>query len=139
MRHGLMSPIRGGGVIAIGLLGPYRPAARLTSNPLDGSGAGRSRVYPQASKKVSCLAPSYDSSKEVDALNVMSVLSLSPRKLGSFEEYTITLSRSLARLGGRSVLVFTDPPPSHLLPLYVEAGASIETKPFDPFDPASAD
>ena len=68
----------------------------------------------------------------------MSVLSLSPRKLGSFEEYTITLSRSLTRLGGRSILVFTDPPPAHLRPLYTEAGAVLETKPFDPFEPASA-
>lgn len=71
-------------------------------------------------------------------MNVMSVLSLSPRKLGSFEEYTITLSRSLTHLGGRSVLVFTDPPPAHLRSLYTEAGAVLETKPFDPFAPESA-
>jgi glycosyltransferase involved in cell wall biosynthesis len=68
----------------------------------------------------------------------MSVLNLTPRKLGSFEEYTITLSRSLARRGGQSILVFTDPPPAALLPLYTDAGAILETKSFDPFGRESA-
>jgi glycosyltransferase involved in cell wall biosynthesis len=73
-------------------------------------------------------------------MKVMSVLNLRPRKLGSFEEYTIWLSRSLAQQGSQSILVFKESPPGPLLPHYVDAGAILETKPFEPFgrDSASA-
>jgi glycosyltransferase involved in cell wall biosynthesis len=63
-------------------------------------------------------------------MKVMSVLDLRPRKLGSFEEYTITLSRSLAGQGGESVLVFKELPPEPLRPHYLDAGSILETKPF---------
>ena len=63
-------------------------------------------------------------------MKVMSVLNLRPRKLGSFEEYTISLSRALVRRGGQSVLVFKELPPASLLPRYLDAGAVLETKPF---------
>lgn len=71
-------------------------------------------------------------------LRVMSVLNLRPRKLGSFEEYTISLSRSLTQQGGQSILVFKDSPPDPLRPHYADAGAILETKPFEPFGRASA-
>jgi len=71
-------------------------------------------------------------------LSVMSVLNLRPRKLGSFEQYTIALSRSLVERGGKSVLVFKDGPPPELRPHYVAAGATLESKPFEPFGLASA-
>jgi glycosyltransferase involved in cell wall biosynthesis len=71
-------------------------------------------------------------------LKVMSVLNLRPRKLGSFEEYTITLSRSLAQRGGQSILVFKDSPPEPLRPLFTDAGAILEVKPFEPFGRESA-
>jgi len=71
-------------------------------------------------------------------LRVMSVLNLRPRKLGSFEEYTIWLSRTLARRGGQSILVFKDSPPDALRPHYTEAGAELETKPVEPFGLDSA-
>ena len=71
-------------------------------------------------------------------MKVMSVLNLRPRKLGSFEEYTIWLSRSLAQQGGQSILVFKESPPGPLLPHYADAGAILETKPFEPFGRASA-
>jgi glycosyltransferase involved in cell wall biosynthesis len=63
-------------------------------------------------------------------MKVMSVLNLRPRKLGSFEEYTVSLSRALVHRGGQSVLVFKELPPAPLLPQYLEAGAILETKPF---------
>jgi len=68
----------------------------------------------------------------------MSVLNLTPRKLGSFEEYTIALSRTLDSQGGRSVLVFNQLPPESLRPQYLEAGAILETKRFAPFGLESA-
>ncbi len=68
----------------------------------------------------------------------MSVLNLRPRKLGSFEEYTIALSRTLTEQGGQSVIVFKDRPPDSLRPQYLEAGATLETKPFAPFGLESA-
>lgn len=73
-----------------------------------------------------------------DHMKVMSVLKLIPRKLGSFEEYTIALSRSLTAQGCQSVLVFEQAPPDCLRPEYVSAGAVLETKPFEPFGRASA-
>jgi len=72
------------------------------------------------------------------SLKVMSVLNLRPRKLGSFEEYTISLSRSLMQQGSQSILVFKDSPPEPLRPHYTEAGAILETKPFEPFSLESA-
>jgi glycosyltransferase involved in cell wall biosynthesis len=69
---------------------------------------------------------------------VMSVLNLRPRKLGSFEEYTIALSRALTERGGQSILVFKDFPPEALRPQYTDAGAVLETKPFEPFGRESA-
>jgi len=69
---------------------------------------------------------------------VMSVLNLRPRKLGSFEEYTIALSRALTERGGQSILVFKDLPPEALRSQYTDAGAILETKPFEPFGRASA-
>lgn len=71
-------------------------------------------------------------------LKVMSVLNLRPRKLGSFEEYTISLSRSLTEQGGQSILVFKDFPPGALRSQYTDAGAVLETKPFEPFGRKSA-
>jgi glycosyltransferase involved in cell wall biosynthesis len=73
-------------------------------------------------------------------MKVMSVLDLRPRKLGSFEEYTLALSRSLTHEGHESVLVFKELPPDSLRPQYLEVGAILETKPFAPFgrDSASA-
>jgi len=73
-------------------------------------------------------------------MKVMSVLDLRPRKLGSFEEYTIALSRSLADQGAQSILVFKELPPDAARPEYVDAGGVLETKPFEPFgrDSASA-
>ena len=72
------------------------------------------------------------------SLKVMSVLNLRPRKLGSFEEYTISLSRSLTERGGQSILVFKDSPPDPLRPHYTDAGAILETKPFELFARESA-
>lgn len=71
-------------------------------------------------------------------LKVMSVFDLSPRKLGSFEEYTIILSRYLTQRGGQSVLVFNQFPPDELRPHFVDAGGILETKPFKPFGWESA-
>jgi glycosyltransferase involved in cell wall biosynthesis len=71
-------------------------------------------------------------------VRVMSVLDLRPRKFGSFEEYTVTLSRALARRGWESVLVFKELPPPSLRPCYEEAGAVLDTKPFAPFGWRSA-
>jgi L-malate glycosyltransferase len=68
----------------------------------------------------------------------MSVLNLRPRKLGSFEEYTIALSRTLAHQAGQSVLVFKELPPDSLRPHYLEAGAVLDTKLFAPFSRDSA-
>jgi glycosyltransferase involved in cell wall biosynthesis len=68
----------------------------------------------------------------------MSVLNLRPRKLGSFEEYTISLSRALTQQGGQSILVFKDAPPEALRPHYTDAGALLEIKPFEPFSRESA-
>jgi L-malate glycosyltransferase len=68
----------------------------------------------------------------------MSVLNLRPRKLGSFEEYTIWLSRRLARDASQSILVFKELPPPPLLPYYTDAGALLETKPFESFGRMSA-
>jgi glycosyltransferase involved in cell wall biosynthesis len=69
---------------------------------------------------------------------VMSVLNLRPRKLGSFEEYTIALSRTLTERGGQSILVFKDLPPDSLRPYYTDVQAILETKPFEPFGRESA-
>lgn len=66
-------------------------------------------------------------------MKVMSVLNLRPRKLGSFEEYTISLSRSLAGQGGQSVLVFKELPPDSLIPAFRDSGAILETNAFAPF------
>lgn len=66
-------------------------------------------------------------------MKVMSVLDLRPRKLGSFEEFTLSLSRSLTRRGHQSVLVFKESPSDALLPLYRDAGAILDSKPFGPF------
>jgi glycosyltransferase involved in cell wall biosynthesis len=71
-------------------------------------------------------------------LTVMSVLNLRPRKLGSFEEYTIALSRSLTKQGGQSILVFKDSPPDALRSQYTDAGAVLDAKPFEPFGRESA-
>jgi glycosyltransferase involved in cell wall biosynthesis len=71
-------------------------------------------------------------------VRVMSVLDLRPRKFGSFEEYTVTLSRALARRGWESVLVFKELPPGSLRPCYEEAGAILDVKPFAPFGWRSA-
>jgi glycosyltransferase involved in cell wall biosynthesis len=71
-------------------------------------------------------------------MKVMSVLNLRPRKLGSFEEYTLSLSRSLTSQGGQSVLVFKELPPDSLLPRYRDAGAILETKVFGAFGRESA-
>lgn len=71
-------------------------------------------------------------------LRVMSVVNLRPRKLGSFEEYTIALSRRLVGEGGESVLVFSEAPPSVLASPYLEAGAILEHKPYRSFDRESA-
>src|SRR5262245_58097246 len=71
-------------------------------------------------------------------LKVMSVLNLRPRKIGSFEEYTITLSRALGERGGQSILVFKETPPDALRPQYLEAGVILEAKPFGPFGRESA-
>lgn len=67
------------------------------------------------------------------APTIMSVVNLRPRKLGSFETYTIALSQALTRAGGRSVLVFGECPPQTLREPYDRAGATIETKPFRDF------
>jgi glycosyltransferase involved in cell wall biosynthesis len=71
-------------------------------------------------------------------LRVMSILNLRPRKLGSFEEYTLALSRTLTEQGSTSVLVFKDAPPDSLRPYYTEAGAVLDQKPFEPFGRDSA-
>ncbi len=71
-------------------------------------------------------------------MKVMTVLDLDPRKLGSFEEYTISLSQSLTSVGGKSILVFNNLPPESLRPLYLESGAILETKCFVPFGRQSA-
>jgi glycosyltransferase involved in cell wall biosynthesis len=71
-------------------------------------------------------------------MKVMSVVNLIPRKLGSFEEYTISLSRSLTAQGGQSILVFNGLPSDALRPRYTQAGAILETKPFNPFSRESA-
>src|SRR5262249_36733731 len=71
-------------------------------------------------------------------MTVMSVLDLRPRKLGSFEQYSISLSRALSTQGARSILVFSEPPPAALLPRYLDTGATVETKPFVPFGRQSA-
>jgi glycosyltransferase involved in cell wall biosynthesis len=71
-------------------------------------------------------------------MKVMSVLNLRPRKLGSFEEFTISLSRCLAQQGGQSVLVFKESPPAPLLSHYTDARAILETKPFESFGRKSA-
>jgi glycosyltransferase involved in cell wall biosynthesis len=71
-------------------------------------------------------------------MKVMSVLNLGPRKLGSFEEYTIALSRSLTGRGDQSILVFNSLPPDSLRHLYSDAGAVLETKVFGRFGRESA-
>ena len=71
-------------------------------------------------------------------MKVLSVVHLKPRKLGSFEEYCLALSRSLVRQGGESVLVFKELPPAAFFQQYIDAGAILETKPFDPFSRESA-
>jgi len=71
-------------------------------------------------------------------MNVMSVLNLRLRKLGSLEEYTISLSRSLTQQGGQSTLVFKDFPPTAFRSQYTEAGAILDVKPFAPFSWESA-
>ncbi len=71
-------------------------------------------------------------------MKVMSVLDLRPRKLGSFEEYTISLSRSLTSQGGESVLVFKELPPESLRWQYAHAGCTVETKCFSSFSRESA-
>src|SRR5262245_4798150 len=71
-------------------------------------------------------------------MTVMSIVNLIPVKLGSFEEYTISLSRSLTTQGEQSVLVFNGIPTEGLRPRYLEAGAILETKPFHPFQRHSA-
>jgi len=68
----------------------------------------------------------------------MSVLNLRPRKLGSFEEYVVSLSQALTQQGGQSILVFKEFPPEALRPRYTDAGALLETKPFEPFGRESA-
>lgn len=71
-------------------------------------------------------------------MKVMSVLDLRPRKLGGFEEYTLTLSKTLASLGGESILVFKELPPEALRKYYTESYSVLDTKPFKPFGVASA-
>lgn len=73
-----------------------------------------------------------------EPMKIMSVLDLDPRKLGSFEEYTISLSQSLTSAGGKSILVFNNLPPESLRSLYLDAGAILETKPFVPLGRQSA-
>ena len=65
-------------------------------------------------------------------MKVMSVVSLVPSKHGSFEEYTITMTRRLTAAGDESILVFRSEPPAHLRTLY--DGAVLESKPFGSFD-----
>jgi len=57
----------------------------------------------------------------------MSLVNLRPRKLGSFEEYTISLSRALTQRGGQSILVFKDAPLEALRPHYTDAGAILSS------------
>jgi glycosyltransferase involved in cell wall biosynthesis len=71
-------------------------------------------------------------------MKVMSALNLRPRKLGSFEEYSLALSRTLTRQGHQSVLVFKELPSDAFMPQYLDAGAILETKPFEPFSRESA-
>lgn len=68
----------------------------------------------------------------------MSVLDLSPRKLGSIEEYLAVLSAMVTDAGGRSmVAVSTDPSPD-VAALFNEAGVELEVLPFLAGDPAVA-
>ena len=71
-------------------------------------------------------------------MKVMSVINLEPRKLGSFEEYTLQLSQYLTQQGGQSILVFNEFPPESLQPYYTNVGAVLETKPFEAFGSNSA-
>lgn len=69
---------------------------------------------------------------------VLSVLNLSPRKLGSIEEYLGCLSSTLTRCGGKSVLAVCTPPSDDVREVFDRAGAVIEILPFSAGDAAVA-
>lgn len=69
---------------------------------------------------------------------VLSVLNLSPRKLGSIEEYLGCLSSAVTRCGGKSVLAVSTPPSDDVAEVFARAGAVVEVLPFSAGDAAVA-
>ncbi|MFH0775339.1 MAG: glycosyltransferase family 4 protein [bacterium] len=69
---------------------------------------------------------------------VMSVLSLNPRKLGSLEEYTISLSESLMAEGKKSIIVFSNLPPKWLLEIFNKYNVELYTWKYSRFSISSA-
>jgi L-malate glycosyltransferase len=58
--------------------------------------------------------------------SVVSALDLDPCKFGSFEEYTVALSRGLKERGWRSVVAFARPLPGQVMEHFRDSGATIE-------------
>lgn len=69
--------------------------------------------------------------KALNDLCVLSVLELSPRKLGSIEEYIACLSDTLSRYGGKSIVAVSTPPSDDVAEVFFKSGVVLEVLPFD--------
>ena len=69
---------------------------------------------------------------------ILSVLDLSPRKLGTIEEYLAVLSSVIVDAGGRSVVAASTDPSPDVAELFREHGVELEVLPFGQGDPAVA-
>ena len=79
-----------------------------------------------------------DMMKAIEGKCIMSILNLSPRKLGSIEEYLSCLSSAITSCGGKSVLAFSTSPSDGVAEAFARAGAVVEVLPFSEGDAAVA-
>ncbi len=64
------------------------------------------------------------------AMNVLSLVVMRPRKLGTVEEYCLFLSDRLSRDGRKAVFGFSEPPPDWLHAMFLERGGTVEVVDF---------
>jgi len=60
---------------------------------------------------------------------VLSLIALTPNKLGSYEEFEVLLARRMRLLGWRSVKIFNDSPKGDLLNAILDTGCELNTLP----------
>lgn len=77
-----------------------------------------------------------DRNSRLKAKCILTVLDLSPRKLGSFEEYLAVLSERIVNAGGRSVVAVSTEPSPDVAELFFSSGVQVEVLPFAEGTPA---